>query len=79
MDYPRFRALGLQIGSGLAESACKRLVGQRAKGPGLQWSVPGAQARLTLRAARLRGQWDDVLACARARTRSRSGSPARAG
>jgi hypothetical protein len=60
LDYPRFRAQGYHIGSGLAESACKRLVGQRAKGPGMHWTVPGAQAIGTLRAAYLSARWDEV-------------------
>ena len=66
LDYPRFRSLGYQIGSGLAESACKRLVSQREKGAGMQWTVSGAQAIATLRAAHLCDQWQEVidLACA---------------
>jgi hypothetical protein len=60
LDYPRFRAQGYHIGSGLAESACKRLVGQRAKGPGMHWTVPGAQAIGTLRAAYLSDRWEEV-------------------
>jgi hypothetical protein len=66
MDYPAFRAQGMQIGSGLAESACKRLVGQRAKGPGMHWTVAGAQAIATLRAAYLSHRWHEVLDLARA-------------
>jgi hypothetical protein len=64
MAYPRFRAQGMQIGSGLAESACKRLVGQRAKGAGMHWTVAGAQAIATLRAAYLSHRWPDVVAVA---------------
>jgi hypothetical protein len=64
LDYPRFRAQGYHIGSGLAESACKRLVGQRAKGPGMHWTVPGAQAISTLRAAYLSDRWAEVEALA---------------
>lgn len=60
LDYPRFRAQGYQIGSGLAESACKRLVSQREKGPGMHWTVPGAQAIATLRAAYLSNRWGKV-------------------
>jgi hypothetical protein len=60
MRYPAFRAEGMQIGSGLAESGCKRLVGQRAKGPGMHWTVDGAQAISTLRAAYLSRRWDEV-------------------
>lgn len=66
LDYPTFRAQGYQIGSGLAESACKRLVSQREKGPGMHWSTPGAQAIATLRAAHLSNRWDEVLAAANA-------------
>lgn len=64
MAYPTFRAQGMQIGSGLVESACKRLVGQRAKGPGMQWTVAGAEAIATLRAAYLSGCWAEVRALA---------------
>ncbi|MBI3966469.1 MAG: ISKra4 family transposase [Chloroflexi bacterium] len=66
MAYPTFRARGLQIGSGLAESACKRLVCQRSKGPGMHWTVAGAQAIATLRAAHLSHRWDEVEAIAAA-------------
>lgn len=66
MAYPTFRAQGYQIGSGLAESTCKRLIGQRAKGPGMHWTVPGAQAIATLRAAYLSQRWAEVVALAQA-------------
>jgi hypothetical protein len=64
LDYPRFRAQGYHSGSGLAESAGKRLVGQRAKGPGLHWTLSGAQAIGTLRAAYLSDRWEEVEALA---------------
>ncbi len=64
MAYAEFRAQGYQIGSGLAESACKRLVSQRAKGPGMHWTVAGAQAIATLRATYLSGRWQEVVALA---------------
>lgn len=66
LAYPAFRARGYQIGSGLAESACKRLVAQREKGPGMHWTTPGAQAIATLRAAHLSNRWDEVLDAAKA-------------
>lgn len=66
MAYPTFRAHGMQIGSGLVESACKRLVSQRAKGPGMQWTVAGAEAIATLRALYLSGRWPEVVALATA-------------
>jgi hypothetical protein len=65
LAYPSFRAQGYQIGSGLAESACKRLVTQRAKGPGMHWTTPGAQAIATLRAAHLTNRWTEVLTAAK--------------
>jgi hypothetical protein len=66
LDYPRFRREGYQIGSGIAESACKRLVSQREKGPGMHWTTPGAQAIATLRAAHLSNRWDEAIEVARA-------------
>ena len=50
LDYPSFRAKGYQIGSGLAESACKRLVSQREKGAGRKREVGGERLATTLAA-----------------------------
>lgn len=60
MDYPRYRALGWQIGSGPVESACKRVVGQRLKGAGMRWGEEGADAVCRLRALFLSetGPWE---------------------
>ncbi len=55
MEYPRFRALGLPIGSGAVESAAKNLVQQRMKRPGARWSHDGAQAVLNVRCRLLSG------------------------
>jgi len=60
MDYPAYRSAGLDIGSGPVESACKRLVGGRLKGPGMRWSVPGAESVLALRIAWFNGQWEEL-------------------
>ena len=60
MDYPTYRADGLSIGSGPIESACKRLVGGRLKGPGMRWNAPGADAILALRITWLNGDWHDL-------------------
>jgi hypothetical protein len=49
MDYPRFSALGLPIGSGAVESAGKHFVQQRMKRPGARWSDAGAQHVLNVR------------------------------
>jgi hypothetical protein len=52
MDYPRYRALGLPVGSGQVEAQCKTLVGARCKQAGMRnWTYAGAEAVLRLRAA----------------------------
>jgi hypothetical protein len=60
MDYPTYRAKGWCIGSGVVESACKRVVGQRLKGAGMRWGEDGADTLCHLRALFLsdKGQWD---------------------
>jgi hypothetical protein len=57
MAYGRFRERGLDIGSGLVEGACKHLIGAREKGPGMRWSVPGAQAVANVRVLLFNNQW----------------------
>jgi len=59
MDYPRYRELGLPIGSGQVEAQCKTLVGGRCKQAGMRnWTYAGAEAVLRLRAARQDGDFD---------------------
>jgi hypothetical protein len=58
MAYDQFRARGLDIGSGLIESACKTVVQQRLKLPGARWQVAHAQRILSLRVCHLNGDWD---------------------
>jgi hypothetical protein len=61
MDYPRYRALGLPIGSGQVEAQCKTLVGGRCKQAGMRnWTYAGAEALLRLRAAKQDGTFDDL-------------------
>lgn len=62
MDYACYLRKGLRIGSGLAESSCKRLVTQRLKGSGMHWSEQGAQVICSLRGLLLGGQWEDLVA-----------------
>ena len=62
VDYPRFVAAGYQIGSGLAESACKRFGTDRMKGAGMCWTVPGAQCVATLSFFVLGERWEEVSA-----------------
>ena len=59
MRYDEYLASGLPIGSGVIEAGCKNVVGQRAKGPGMRWTVAGANPVLWLRCARIGGQIDD--------------------
>jgi hypothetical protein len=53
MQYPKYRELGLPIGSGRAEGLCKTLVEGRCKLSGMRnWRPTGAEGVLRLRAAR---------------------------
>lgn len=60
MEYPEYEAEGWCIGSGVVESACKTVVGQRLKGAGMRWSEAGAHALCHVRALYRseKGQWD---------------------
>jgi len=58
LAYDRFRARGLDIGSGRVEAACKHVVGVRMKRNRMRWSPAGAQSTLSLRVIWLNGQWD---------------------
>jgi hypothetical protein len=49
MRYKWFRSRGLFVGSGLVESGCKAVIGQRLKLSGMRWTVTGAEAITTLR------------------------------
>ena len=49
MKYDEYRANGWFIGSGVIESGCKTVVGQRFKQSGMIWSLKGAKALLPLR------------------------------
>jgi len=62
MDYATYLKAGWCIGSGLAESSCKRLVSQRLKGSGMHWSERGAQVICRLRGFLLGGEWDTFTA-----------------
>jgi len=60
LDYPAFLAQGYQVGSGLAESACKRFGTDRMKGAGMRWTISGAQQVATLRMLLLSDRWQEV-------------------
>ena len=51
MRYGLFRAVGLFIGSGVVESACKTIVENRMNGSGMRWSKKNAANVVALRCA----------------------------
>ena len=55
MDYPRYRAAGWPIGSGLVEGQCKFVVGRRFKGNGMRWRPHDNRCVLRTRLALLNG------------------------
>ena len=59
MRYPAFRAQGMHVGSGIAEAACKTVVGTRAKRAGMRWTPDGLDAVLPLRTAKLNHTYDE--------------------
>ena len=52
MRYRWFRSRGLFVGSGVVESGCKAVIGQRLKMSGMRWTITGADAITTLAASR---------------------------
>jgi len=77
MDYPRYVAAHLPIGSGAVEPMGKTLIEARAKGAGMRWTRVGLQAVATLRAVRASGDWAAFWATHPLRTRLRLCPPAR--
>lgn len=57
MDYPRYRAAGLRVGSGAVESTNYHVTGARLKLPGMRWSEAGAAEMARLRADLFNGCW----------------------
>ena len=62
LDYVQFEKLGLPLGSGMVESACKWLIQQRFKGVGMRWSEEGFNHLLHLRLAWVNGRYDQLFA-----------------
>lgn len=69
LAYATARARGYPIGSGRIESACKLVVQQRCKGPGMRWEHTQAEAVLHARCAWLNDDW--ARACRRWRATDR--------
>jgi hypothetical protein len=57
MDYARIATLKLPIGSGAIESAIRRVVNLRLKGPSIYWHKTSADAVLLLRSYYKAGRW----------------------
>jgi hypothetical protein len=60
MRYTRFKELGMFIGSGAIEGACKAIVVQRAKQSGMHWTTAGAADIIALRTQHASGRWDEL-------------------
>jgi hypothetical protein len=65
LDYQRFRRRGLPQGSGAIESAIRRVINLRLKGPGLMWHKENAEGALALRAAAVSERWEETMAWVR--------------
>lgn len=62
MRYPKFRRLGLFVGSGVVEAGCRTVIAARLKRSGMFWSVTGANAILALRCSLLNHRFEDFWA-----------------
>ena len=60
MKYAAYRRLGVPLGSGVTEAACKTVYSQRLKLSGMRWQKSGAQAILNLRVLVLSGVWAEA-------------------
>lgn len=59
MQYPRYRAQGLPIGSGAMESGNKVVVEARLKGAGMHWAIPHINPMLALRNIMCSERWQE--------------------
>jgi hypothetical protein len=60
MRYDEYRRVGMPIGHGVTEAACKTVYTQRLKLSGMRWKKAGARVILTLRVILLSGVWSEV-------------------
>jgi hypothetical protein len=60
LRYASFQEQGYPIGSGIVESAGKRVVEARLKGSGMQWEARHLNPLLALRGRLCSGQWEEV-------------------
>lgn len=64
MAYAHIASLKLPIGSGAVESAIRRVVNLRLKGPSIFWNKQNAEAMLMLRAFYKAGRWQQLVSLA---------------
>jgi hypothetical protein len=62
LRYAAYRRVGMPIGSGVTEAACKTVFTQRLKLSGMRWHKVGALRILRLRVILLSGVWSEVFA-----------------
>jgi hypothetical protein len=60
MAYDKLKALGLPIGSGAIESAIRRVLNLRIKGPAIYWKEESAEAIILLRSYFKAGRWNTL-------------------
>jgi len=60
MNYAAYSAAGLPLGSGVVESAVRRVINQRFKSASLAWRVEQLEALLYLRAVVKSGRWEQA-------------------
>jgi hypothetical protein len=58
-----YRANGWFVGSGVSESGCKAVIGQRFKQSGMTWSLKGAKALLPLRTLYKSNRLEEFFSC----------------
>lgn len=58
LRYAEYRRVGIPLGSGVTEAACKTVYTQRLKLSGMRWQQAGAQTILDLRVLHLSGVWN---------------------
>lgn len=61
MRYDVFRRRGIPLGSGAVESAIRRVVNLRLKGPAIFWRGRNAERMLHLRCYLKAGRWDELM------------------
>jgi len=65
MDYPKYLAKGLLIGSGAIEAAHRTVLQRRMKLSGQRWSEQGLENMIKLRTMIMSGYWDNVISIIR--------------